>query len=163
MGGFTHESTHNESQEWYTPRSVFDALAVQFDLDVASPGKDIVDWVPAKRHMTIVDDGLLSAWQGNVWMNPPYGQDTPRWFARFAGHPTGIALVFARTDTMWFHKYICLCDGLLFIKGRLKFVKPNGVSSGTSGAPSMLVARGKDNCLALQRSKLGFYCDIIQS
>ena len=36
--GFTHESTYNESKEWYTPRRIFDALGLEFDLDPCSPG-----------------------------------------------------------------------------------------------------------------------------
>ena len=36
------ESQVNTSDEWYTPKYVFDALEEEFDLDVASPGKDIV-------------------------------------------------------------------------------------------------------------------------
>ncbi len=46
--GFTHESTYNESKEWYTPRYIFEDIGIEFDMDVASPGKDIVPWIPAK-------------------------------------------------------------------------------------------------------------------
>jgi hypothetical protein len=59
--------------EWYSPAKIFDALGVEFDMDVASPGADIVPWIPAKRHLTKVEDGLTTPWKGFVWMNSPYG------------------------------------------------------------------------------------------
>ena len=40
MSGFVHEAAVGNSVEWYTPKSVFDALGVGFDLDVCSPGLD---------------------------------------------------------------------------------------------------------------------------
>lgn len=166
--GFTHESTYNESKEWYTPKAIFEALGCQFDLDPCSPGADIVRWIPAARHLTIADDGLNSRWFGNVFMNPPYGNDTPIWLSKLAEHGNGIALVFARTDTRWFHKYIPLADAICFIRGRIQFIpasqalqyadgliRPTG---GGCGAASMLIAYGKHNVDALIKSNLGLVC-----
>jgi hypothetical protein len=50
------------SVEYYTNEYVFEALGCRFDLDPASPGKDVVPWIPADRHLTIVDDGLTQDW-----------------------------------------------------------------------------------------------------
>jgi hypothetical protein len=44
-----HEQCVGATDEWYTPRFVFDAMAAQFDLDVASPGSHRVPWIPAAR------------------------------------------------------------------------------------------------------------------
>jgi hypothetical protein len=172
--GFTHESTYNESKEWYTPRYIFDALGLEFDLDPCSPGRNIVPWIPARHHYTCLDNGLNAHWEGRIFMNPPYGMDTPKWFQHLAavyqcgcGH--GIALVFARTDTRWFHEFIPLADAICFVKGRIGFVpaKKDEVDypklyaerkwepKGGCGAASMLVAFGKDNAEALFRSGLG--------
>ena len=101
--GFTHESQHNESKEWYTPKNIFDALKISYDMDVCSPGKEKVSWIPAKKHLTIKENGLEYNWEGTVWMNPPYGSDTPKWMKKFCDWDDGIALVFSRTDTNWFH------------------------------------------------------------
>ena len=68
MSGFVHEAAVGNSVEWYTPKSVFDALGVGFDLDVCSPGLDKT-WVPAERALTIAEDGLTSPWNGFVWCN----------------------------------------------------------------------------------------------
>ena len=166
--GFTHESTYNESKEWYTPRKIFQALGVDFDLDPCSPGQDIVPWIPAQIHLTIRDDGLTHKWWGNVFMNPPYGSDTPAWMRRLVAHSRidegGIALVFARPDTQWFHDYVPKADAICFIKGRIHFVPAEKATlyadgqyqpKAGCGAASMLVAYGRENARALFRSKLG--------
>lgn len=77
--------------DYYTPKEVFDALDLTFDLDVCSPPGG-VPWLPAKRYFTKEDDGLSQPWEGRVWMNPPYSQATP-WVRRFIAHGHGIALV----------------------------------------------------------------------
>lgn len=162
--GFTHESTYNESKEWYTPKYIFDALGLTFDMDVCSPGKDIVPWVPAKQHLTISDNGLTSSWQGMVWVNPPYGMDTPKWMKRLMAHGNGMALVFARTDTNWFHAYAAKADSILFITKRVQFIQANqakdyanglSVKNSGSGAGSMLIAFGNIPYMALTKCELG--------
>ena len=54
------------SDDYYTPKWVFDALGLQFDIDVASPVGGI-SWIPAKRYFTQYDDGLLQDWGGGVF------------------------------------------------------------------------------------------------
>ena len=44
-GGYLGLATTG-SEEWYTPSIIFEALACRFDLDVASPGGDVVPWIP---------------------------------------------------------------------------------------------------------------------
>ena len=162
--GFTHESTYNESKEWYTPRYIFDAMGLEFDLDPCSPGKEIVPWIPATRHLDFLDNGLTTHWEGRVWMNPPYGQDTPKWMERLSIAGNGIALVFSRTDTLWFHRFVPKADAVCFIKGRVQFVAAERAEKyaagkvkpkGGCGAGSILIAYGKDNAKALFRSGLG--------
>ena len=162
--GFTHESTYNESVEWYTPEYIFDALGLAFSLDPASPGAEIVPWIPAMHHYTYEDNGLIKEWTGNVFMNPPYGSDTPTWFRKLALHGNGIGLVFCRSDTKWFHEYIPMAQAICFIKGRVQFVKADDAfdyannlhkPKGGCGAASMLVAFGEDNAKALYNCGLG--------
>ena len=77
--------------EQYTPKFVFDALNVRFDLDVSAPINH-TDHVPAYERLTIEQDGLQSSWQGLVWMNPPYSKAAP-WVDKFLAHNNGIALL----------------------------------------------------------------------
>lgn len=153
--GFTHESAHNESKEWYTPESIFNALGLTFDMDVASPGKDLVPWIPATRHVTKEENGLTTEWEGRVWLNPPYGHDTPVWAKKFSTYPNGIMFIFSRTDTKWFHDYVIRCDALCFVKGRVRFLK-EGNKKGPATAGSLLVANGESCVDALYKSNLGF-------
>ncbi len=154
--GFTHESTYNESKEWYTPKWLFDRLGIAFDLDPASPGKDIVPWIPADRHLTVHEDGLVSEWDGTVWLNPPYGSDTPKWLNRLVEHRDGIALVFSRTDTEWFHKFATQADAICFLKGRIRFIRATGELGGTPGAGSLLLAFGEECAEVLNQCNLGW-------
>ncbi|AQT70070.1 phage N-6-adenine-methyltransferase [Anaerohalosphaera lusitana] len=164
--GFSHDFKKNKTNEWYTPTYVFDSLGIKFDMDVASPGKDIVPWIPAKKHLTIRDDGLHSQWQGTVWCNPPYGRETSNWLEKMYEHNDGIALVFARIDTSWFYDYCRPANALLFLKGRVKFIRHDQASAyvqdgkvknNGSGAGSMLVAYGErcERALFGASSRLG--------
>lgn len=159
MKGFTHESSHNESKEWYTPPKIFEALDLTFDMDVASPGRQTVPWIPARRHITKQEDGLITPWVGAVWVNPPYGSDTQHWVKKFVEHQHGCMLVFARTDTSWFHNYGVQVSALVFIKGRVQFIRSDGFVGGGCGAASMLLAFGSDCVKALKQSNLGFFVD----
>jgi hypothetical protein len=164
--GFAFDrSPYDETVEWYTPKPVFDALGVEFDMDVCSPGKDVVPWIPAKQHITPEEDGLAQKWHGCVWMNPPYGDQTAKWLRRLAEYRNGIGLVFSRTDNKWFHEYVANADMILFTARRVQFVRgPEQaevyartfrVKNKGCGAGSIFVAYGEKACNALSKSGLG--------
>lgn len=155
-GGLVHErSWIDGSTEWYTPPHVFEALGLEFDLDPAAPHGG-VPWIPARRHLTRADDGLSRPWHGRVWLNPPYGRQTPAWLRRLARHGDGIALVFARSDTAWFQQFAPQATVLCFVAGRLRFVPGDARSRrSTAGAPSLLMAFGLPCALAVAQSGLG--------
>lgn len=159
--GFVHERAGG-SVEWYTPPRIFAALGLPFDLDPCSPGERVVPWIPAATHFTQADDGLLQPWHGRVWLNPPYGRAIERWLDRFAAHRRGIALVFARTDTAWFHRYATRADALCFTRGRIAFVSPTTVENRYAGAGcgSVFLAYGGECVEALRQSGLGFVIDL---
>jgi DNA N-6-adenine-methyltransferase (Dam) len=74
MGGVAvaeHEPSIGQSDDWYTPPEIFEALPLEFDLDPCSPGP--AHWVPARQVFTKQDDGLAQSWSGLVFMNPPFG------------------------------------------------------------------------------------------
>jgi len=95
--GFNDDPT---SDDYYTPAWVFEALGLQFDLDVASPPV-APEWIPAARRYTIEDDGLTAPWEGLVWMNPPYSNATP-WVDRFREHGNGVALLPMSNGRWWY-------------------------------------------------------------
>jgi|TARA_R100001163_G_scaffold52635_1_gene39964 phage N-6-adenine-methyltransferase len=147
--------------EWYTPPEIFESLNIEFDIDVAAPVGG-VSYIPAKKYYTKENDGLKQDWEGNVWMNPPYGKYTENWLEKFINHNQGIALVFSRTDTLWFHNLVTKADAILFTKGRLCFykngIKPEKTERAANG--SLLIACGKSNCEALKNSGMGWYIEL---
>lgn len=153
--GFTHESTYNESVEWYTPPEVFRSLGnPTFDLDPCAAPPEFKSYVDAKERFTRQDDGLHRIWLPgkSVWVNPPYGQETGVWLGRFVTHHNGLALVFARTDTKWFHAVVPHVDAVLFLEGRISFIRPNGARGDGPGAGSMLLACGRKWVQTLERA-----------
>ena len=152
------KNTH-KSVEWYTPKWIFDELGAEFDLDPCSP-HDMESEVPAKTKYTVFDDGLSKEWSGSVWLNPPYGKETPFWMSRMVNHNNGIALVFSRTDTIWCQLAMKNCWSMLFINGRIQFVAglENQHKRSRSGAGTVMFAFGEDMAIALERmSDRGIY------
>lgn len=168
--GYSNESPVPASMEWYTPAWIFEALGIEFDLDPCHP-MDILPWVPAWMFYNKEDDGLLQPWEGMVWMNPPYGDQTPIWVEKMieeheAGRVQGISLLFARTGTKWFRRIVATATAICFIDRRVQFVDRDGnpkiytdkngkKKKGNPGADSMLIAWGPDAAEALEKSGLG--------
>ena len=147
IGG--HESPRSITTTWLTPPSIVRALG-EFDLDPCGhPG-----WPTARRAICLPDNGLTGAWYGRVWLNPPYGAGMWEWLERLANHGTGTALIFARTETAGFSRTVWgRADGLLFLRGRLRFHHSNGAQAkANAGAPSVLVAYGSSDARALARA-----------
>lgn len=146
MGG--HQSSRSQTDTWFTPPAIIEALggADSFDLDPCSH----VDrpWPTARAHYTVEDNGLLLPWWGRVILNPPYKPMLLRRFlGRMAEHDRGIALIFARTETDPFHRFVWgAATGLLFLRGRLNFHHSDGRRAGKNGgAPSVLIAYGAED------------------
>jgi hypothetical protein len=118
-----------ESDEWYTPRYIFDALAARFDLDVACPPEG-PRYVPASAYFH--ERALEQPWRGFVWMNPPFGhQSTKRlWLRKFFDHGNGIALLPDRTSAPWWQEFAPLADAIQFVAPKVKFERPDGSIGG---------------------------------
>lgn len=153
MGGH-HLPNRGKKDEWLTPPWITDALG-PFDLDPCAPVAPR-PWNIADAVWTVDDDGLSKPWWGFVWCNPPYGQQTWRWLDRLAAHGSGIALVFARTETAGFFGSVWRnADAALFIEGRLFFHHRDGTRAAhNSGAPSVLVGYGAEAVARLHDAAL---------
>ncbi len=165
MNTLFHRGTHTKD-EWLSPPPVMKPLG-EFDLDPCSPVRS--PWPTAKKQYTIEDNGLIQPWEGRVWLNPPYSDIAP-WMKLMADHANGIALTFARTETDWFEKFVWQrADSLFFFYGRLTFYELPEFTTGSlfetggrvpvlgkgkAGAPSVLIAYGKQNVECLQEYPL---------
>lgn len=110
------------SDEWYTPKHIFDALGVEFDLDPCSPVEGSL--VPAKQRYSLPFDGLTAPWFGLVWMNPPYSKPSP-WVNKWLEHGNGLALL-PMAKSRWFVD-LCETDArFVVLSSSLKFKSPEG-------------------------------------
>lgn len=116
----------SDSNEWYTPSHIVELVQQLFGEITLDPCSNSGDPnIPSLNHYTKEVNGLERDWFGKVYMNPPYGSEIKFWVEKLLSeHNKGnvyeaIALVPARTDTIWFHslREYPRC----FIKGRLSF------------------------------------------
>ena len=159
MTSWGNEATVAKTNVWLTPPELVAALG-EFDLDPCSA--EDMPWEIAKNKYTEKDDGLVQDWEGRVFMNPPYGRLLDPFLHKLAGHGNGIALVFARTETRAFFRNVWgRADAIMFLKGRVKFYRPDGTQGASSGSPSCLIAYGYHNYRTLRDCALeGAFFDI---
>ena len=143
---------YKPNNDYYTPKWIFDALGVHFDLDVAAP-KGGLDWIPAKHFIDLEQDGLKTEWFGKVWMNPPYSQCVP-WVEKFLNHSNGIALL-PTSKANWFktlfdHEKV----SILHAHKKIAFSTPKKEEKEIF-MPTLLFAMGEECTQALHNSKLG--------
>lgn len=150
-----HEQAVGATAEWYTPPWIFEALGVEFVTDGASPGKSVVPWVPALKHSTRAEP---VPWFGSVWLNPPFGERRNQiepWLAKLEAHGDGIALVPNRTGADWWQDYAQRADGLLFIRGKVRFLRPDGSEGESPGYGNVMMAFGRRMAGALRSCRIG--------
>ena len=115
------DSVATTSDDCYTPRWVFDAMDLEFDLDVAAPIGG--PWhVPARRWFTAEDDGLAQDWDGLVWCNPPYSGFSP-WAERFIRHDRVALMGLMLNSVRWLGPVIANSDAVALLPG-IRFQTP---------------------------------------
>lgn len=152
MGIGSHQSAKAKTIEWLTPPEIVEALG-PFDLDPCSPLNR--PWDTARHHYSLpAQNGLALPWFGRVWLNPPYGKLTGRWLQRMVEHGSGVALIFARTETRMFFEYVWNCaSAVLFVQGRPHFHLPDGSrAKANSGGPICLIGYGQGEIEKLETS-----------
>ena len=160
MGG--HQGARSTTDEWLTPPEILRELG-PFDLDpCATCGQRDHNqpWMTARGMYCKCDNGLSKDWAGRVFCNPPYGLEGGKWLMKLAKHGNGVALVFARTDVLWFQEAVFqAAHAVKFILGRLTFYRPDGTKPKfNGGAPSVLVAYGEENAKAIERCRMPGFC-----
>ena len=133
-----HVAQATGNNEWYTPSWLIEvARRAMGSIDCDPASSDIAnETVKAEQYYTADGDGLKQDWNGNVWLNPPYSQPL---IAQFCGHlmlqlhkghtKQACVLVNNATETTWFQLLLMGAAAVWFIKGRVKFVGPDGTES----------------------------------
>ena len=107
------------TDERSTPDRIFAALTHlygPFDLDAASTHAN----TKCQRHFTAAEDGLLQAWFGRVWLNPPYSRGSLAvWLAKaraevLAGRADSVCcLIPAATAEVWWRDQVMAPGGAM--------------------------------------------------
>lgn len=136
--------TEGDRDSWETPQPLFDRLDDEFHFTLDAAASDSNH--KCRRYFTQEDDGLSQPWSGTVWCNPPYGKAIPSWLQKAikeqARGVTSVFLVFARTDTRWFHELVLPYAEVRFLPGRVKFTHPAKPCNNPSFGSMILVYRG---------------------
>ncbi len=147
----SHWEAAGKSDEWYTPKWIFDALGCVFDMDVAAPEAGPLH-VPCLRWLYA--DALLCQWEGFVWMNSPFeGRNgLEPWLAAFVEHGNGIALTPDRTSAPWFQKWAPRAHRLLFLP-KVRFIRPDGSEGKSPSCGTVLWGIGEQAVNALENAR----------
>ena len=141
---------HNTGkEEGYTPPKYIEAarkVMGSIDLDPAS-NEYAQQWVKAKKFYTKEDDGLSKDWQGNIWLNPPYSRGVVNQFVlTLVGSKYNSAIVLTNnsSETSWGGTLLKYCSAVCFVKGRIKFITPDGEEGGKPLHGQMFTYFGTD-------------------
>jgi hypothetical protein len=124
----------HESTEHYTPQYILDAVIAcmdTIDLDPCSNCREISN-VPAARHYTVEDNGLLLLWVGRIFLNPPFGHDVEQWFSKLylemlEGRATeAVVLWKSATETSAWKTLTAISCRVCFPSARIRFTGPFG-------------------------------------
>lgn len=147
MTNTNHNLPKGTSDEHYTPKALFEALGIKFDLDVCAPHEgtnaNTNNWL-----CKCCRDGLSTDWHGNIWMNPPYSNPTP-WVDKFINHGQGIALL-PITRGRWWDRMWAYSDGIVPMPYNYKFERPDGLVAKPIVFRTALYAIGKNNAEAIR-------------
>ena len=144
---FDTNQEQTTSDDYYTPKWIFDSLGIVFDIDVACPPEGPLH-TPCKAYYTQSDDGLAQNWQGTIWMNPPYSQPG-LWVHKFIEHANGIALLpFAKSK--WNHS-LWNSDGSMVYLRAVSFIRSDMDVTGQAPFSLGLWAMGKSNVKAIAK------------
>lgn len=124
-----------KTDDWQTPPEIYKELDEEFDFDF--------DPCP----LNPIKDGLKIDWGKRNFVNPPYSKvkqfliKAEHEIKKEWGADLCVFLVFANTDTKWFHEHIYNKPNvkIRFLKGRVKFLDRDGKRSNSAMRPSMIV------------------------
>jgi len=131
-----HLSHIGIQSEYGTPQKLFDNTCKEFNLDlkVDLAASHINHVLP--NYITKKDNLFTQEITHDSYLNPPYGRVIEKFIQyvyeqHIKHNVTILMLIFSKTDTKWWHKYIEGKAEVHFIKGRIQF-------NDSQGNPKML-------------------------
>lgn len=131
----SHRTLGTGDNEWFTPPVYIESarrVLGEIDLDPATHPK-AQKWIKAKKIFVRADDGLQQAWEGRVWLNPPYGRmEVGQFVDKLVDHyqrgdiRAAILLTHNYTDTRWFQAAAAISSMICFTRGRISFEDVRG-------------------------------------
>ena len=126
------------SDEWSTPKFLFDMLDEEFGFDYDAAANEYNTKCGDNWLQNSLEDPWMK-WGGKIfWLNPPYSKIAAFMKKAYEESLKGavvVCLITARTDTRYFHDYVMKAQEIRFVKGRLKF----GDSKNSAPFPSVIV------------------------
>lgn len=120
----------NINDEYGTPRDLYEQACIRWgvrpQLDVCTNLAN----AKCESYWTIQDDALRHEWDMDFFMNPPYSM--VREFMEYAyeqhkkHNVDALILVYAKTDTRWWHDLVEGKAEIHFVRGRIRFNDMDG-------------------------------------
>lgn len=142
--------------EWYTPKYILDHVIDCFPDHTINcdPAWSPESNVQSEYHYSALENGLDKPWYGNIFLNPPYGNQIKVWAKKFrdewyAGNvKRGILLVPAKMETEWFRSLLYISECVDFFTHRIVFDHASNKKNTTVGTfSSALLYIGQFNTL----------------
>lgn len=143
MSSIKHLSIIKVKDDYETPYEIYYNACQDFKifpkLDVSATATNS----KCANYYTPDEDGLTKDWNKTFWCNPPYSKVAD--FMKKAYYDSkkfqveGICLIFAKTDTKFWHSFIEGKAEVHFIKGRIKFLKHGFKTKNSAPYPSCFV------------------------
>lgn len=118
----------------FTPPQFLEGLSAAFgDIDLDPCGHELSPVVARRRILPSEGgDGLAEPWSGRLaFVNPPYSE-LLTWLRRaheqwrLGNVETVVCLVPVRTDSSWFHETLSGDADIFLLRGRVRFLSPDG-------------------------------------
>ena len=111
----------SKKTEYSTPPKIVEPLIKEFnitkDVCASSENHKLPDY------WTKEDDALAKTWEGNCWMNPPFGRHISKWVRKAyseASNGTKVCLIPVRSNTKWWAE-VSPNSEIRFINGEVNF------------------------------------------
>jgi len=143
MSSIKHLSIIKVQDEYETPEELYYNFCNKFQifptLDVCATKENS----KCKNFITEQQDSLLIEWTETFFMNPPYSRVKAFMKKAYYQHKKnnieGMILIFAKTDTQFWHSFIENKAEVHFLKGRIKFLKDGIKTKNSAPYPSCIV------------------------